>query len=112
MNFRNVDEYVSVLPERHLVIAEKLRQLIKEAAPNLTESIKWNLPCYASGKNICYFVAQRNSLNFGFYDATTLADPEKLLEGTGKKMRHVKIRSIESMPEDALRNLIKQVATV
>ena len=34
-------------------------------------------------------------VNLGFYQGVGLADPEGLLEGTGAKMRHVKIRSLD-----------------
>ena len=33
----------------------------------------------------------RGYINLGFYQGAVLADPERLLEGTGKGLRHVKI---------------------
>ena len=42
----------------------------------------------------------------GFFHGATLADPEGLLQGTGKRMRHVKLRPGEPIDEEALAELI------
>ena len=36
----------------------------------------------------------RGYINLGFYQGAVLADPQRLLEGTGKGLRHAKIRSL------------------
>ncbi|MFN3918642.1 MAG: DUF1801 domain-containing protein, partial [Flavobacteriales bacterium] len=53
-----------------------------------------------------YIAPHKNWVNLGFFSGTDLYDPENLLEGTGKKMRHIKIKSIEQSKNPALRNLI------
>ena len=49
-----------------------------------------------------------------FMRGADLDDPDGLLEGTGKKMRHVKLRSLEEFDarRDALRRLIEAAAGV
>lgn len=42
----------------------------------------------------------------GFFHGAGLADPQGLLEGTGKRMRHVKLRPGADFDADALVNLI------
>lgn len=42
----------------------------------------------------------------GFYYGAMLADPTELLEGTGKRMRHVKLRPGQEPDETALGELI------
>jgi hypothetical protein len=42
----------------------------------------------------------------GFFHGATLADPAGLLEGSGKAMRHVKLRPGQPLDEDALTALI------
>lgn len=46
-------------------------------------------------------------LVFGFYYATELPDPANLLEGTGRSMRHVKVRSADSVDRPELRELVE-----
>src|SRR5690242_5604751 len=47
-------------------------------------------------------------VNVGFFLGAELADPEGLLEGSGKFMRHVKLRSDRELDASALRALIEQ----
>lgn len=108
MAHNNVNEYVAAMPENQQPIAEALRNLIRETAPELEENLKWGMPNYSNAKNLLYLASQKNHVNFGFHDASFLNDPEKLLEGTGAKMRHVKIRTLENIPLEGLRNLILQ----
>ncbi len=44
--------------------------------------------------------------NIGFFNGASLTDPAGLLEGTGKRMRHVKLRPGEALDKDALGALI------
>jgi len=45
-------------------------------------------------------------VNVGFFHGASLADPDRLLEGNGKSMRHVKLRPGASANEAALSSLI------
>ena len=45
-------------------------------------------------------------VNIGFFLGAELADPDGLLEGNGKFMRHVKVRPGQEVNEAALRRLI------
>jgi hypothetical protein len=53
-----------------------------------------------------YVNAFKAHANVGFFHGATLADPAGLLEGTGKRMRHVKLRPGKELDDDALRDLI------
>jgi hypothetical protein len=46
-------------------------------------------------------------VNVGFFQGAALPDPEGLLQGTGKRMRHVKLRPGTAMDAAALRRLIE-----
>lgn len=49
----------------------------------------------------------RTHVNVGFYHGAELPDPEKLLEGRGRQMRHVKLRPGQEADEPALEALIR-----
>jgi len=55
-----------------------------------------------------YVNAFTSHVNVGFFQGTELPDPKGLLEGTGKFMRHVKIRAERQVNEEALTTLIKE----
>ena len=54
-----------------------------------------------------YVNAFRDHVNVGFFRGAEIADPEGLLEGTGRFMRHVKLRPEGSVDDTALTNLIE-----
>jgi len=54
-----------------------------------------------------YVNAFRDHVNVGFFQGASLADPDGLLQGSGKRMRHVKVRFGEAVNSDALNALIE-----
>jgi len=53
-----------------------------------------------------YVNAFRAHVNVGFFYGASLEDPARLLEGAGKRMRHVKVRPGQPVNEAALGELI------
>ena len=53
-----------------------------------------------------YVNAFKDHVNVGFFYGALLKDPAHLLEGTGKRMRHVKLRPGQDVDAAALSNLI------
>ena len=49
----------------------------------------------------------KNHVNVGFFYGALLADPHALLEGSGKRMRHVKLEADVELNREALRKLIR-----
>ena len=54
-----------------------------------------------------YVNAFKAHVNVGFFHGAELTDPDRLLEGTGKFMRHVKLRPGDTVDAAALRKLIE-----
>ncbi len=91
-------------------MAAALRKLVKEAAPELEEEGKrgWGNILYKAGEVVCAISPHKDHINVNFYKGTSLSDPNHLLEGTGKALRHVKINSLDTMPTEALTQLIQE----
>jgi hypothetical protein len=95
-------------------LAHLLRKLVIEVMPNVVE-VPWpkmRMASYGVGpkkksEHFCYISAQKEDINLGFYYGAELPDPEKLLEGTGKLLRHVKIREPQAIRARALRRLLE-----
>lgn len=58
-----------------------------------------------------YVNAFRDHVNVGFFLGASLEDPAGLLEGSGRFMRHVKLRAGDAVDEKALRTLIRAAYT-
>jgi hypothetical protein len=96
-----------------LVIAA--RKLVLEEAPSAVELIYDAYSAVSAGYSFTgrpsecflYVAAYTKGVNMGFWAGTSLPDPDGLLEGTGKRSRHVKIRDLADVQRPALRALIR-----
>lgn len=103
-----VTDYIDTAPEPQKQILLKLRELISTAVPNSIEQFKWRQPTYATEKDYCYLKYTKDHVNLGFTDLGKIDDPNSLLEGTGKKMCHIKLNTIEDANQIVLGTMIKQ----
>jgi hypothetical protein len=99
-------------PISDLVLA--LREIILEQAPDASETI-YQVYTVAiwfgfSGKMkdmFCYITAHAKHVNLGFPRGATLPDPNRVLEGEGKTMRHIKIASENDLNRAWVRRYIQ-----
>ena len=57
---------------------------------------------------ICYIAVMKDRVNLGFHRGAELRDPQRLLEGTGKQMRHIKIRHMSDVMHPAIRAYLQE----
>ena len=57
-------------------------------------------------EHYAYIAVQASHVNLGFYHGASLLDPDGLLEGTGKQLRHVKIRDLSLAKGPAVAKLL------
>ena len=89
-------------------IAESLRRLILDTDPELSESIKWGNPTFERGGKVCYLAATKAYVSLGFFNGAALTDSEGVIEGTGKKMRHLKVRVLSDIRGELLSSWVRQ----
>jgi len=59
-------------------------------------------------EHYAYIAVQSSHVNLGFYHGVSLTDPSGLLEGAGKKLRHVKLHDLASAKRPAITALLRQ----
>ena len=97
-------------PELRKVV-RGLRSFVKKCVPGTNETVNaWGIPTFERKDPFCFFMVGKNHVTFGFLFGTSLPDPEGLLEGTGKNMRHVKVHTMEDLEQKGLRNLVQAAA--
>jgi hypothetical protein len=88
-------------------LARKWFGVMKEGGPDILELLHDGHPtACVGGVALGYVNAFTEHVNVGFYLGSTLPDPAHILEGTGRFMRHVKVRPSGNANHDALRELI------
>jgi hypothetical protein len=82
---------------------------MRSCGPDVRELLHDGCPVACVGDApFAYVNAFKAHANVGFFHGAALADPAALLEGAGKRMRHVKLRLGRELDEDALSGLIMQ----
>ncbi len=61
---KSIDEYIAQFPQEIQEILNKLRQVIKESAPNTEEKISYGMPTFALNGNLVHFAAYKNHIGF------------------------------------------------
>jgi hypothetical protein len=92
-------------------IVRGVRELVQEVVPEVTEAVNpWGIPTFELNGPLCYFMVATKHITFGFPRGTSLDDPKGLLEGTGKNLRHVKLRTVADLRREGLRELVENAA--
>jgi len=105
-----VDSYIEESPAGFGPLLARLRKLIAASAPELNEEFKWSQPVYCLNGPVVYLAVHSDHINLGFYKGARLSDPAKILEGSGKFLRHVKIFTSSDIQVAPLKRLIRQAA--
>ncbi|MGC2359626.1 MAG: DUF1801 domain-containing protein [Thermoplasmata archaeon] len=99
----------STAPEGDLGrVSEAVHEVVRAIGPDLTIVKKWGMPWY-TGRDLVVLVGTfQRHVAVEFWRGTSLRDPHHLLEGTGKNMRHVKLRSVAAATAPALIALFRE----
>ena len=111
------DDLMSELPPGTAAVVEpiarKLREVILDDFPDAIEVVRLGdgAASYGVGpkkmsESHVYVMPQAEYVNLGFWHGVGLPDPNGLLQGTGAKMRHIKVRSVDEAESHAVRALV------
>ena len=111
LNNEVFETWLSEQPEKSHNLIREIRSAIIAAGHNFTEGIKWGSPCYwlpeISRRTITWIQPHKDYVRLGFFNGATMPDPQNLLEGTGKKLRHIKIHNLSDTTPQTLTNYVK-----
>ena len=95
-------------PDELAAIAQRWFEVMRNCGDDVRELLHDDQPTACVGDAaFAYVDAFTAHVNVGFFLGAEIADPKGLLEGTGKFMRHVKLRPERDVDTMALRTLIE-----
>jgi hypothetical protein len=100
-------EFFASLAKPQLPLAKALRAAVRKAAPKAEETVRMGWLFFEVEGPICFLQPHAKHLNLGFWRGAHLPDPRGLLEGTGRHMRHVKLRAPEDVDAAAIGALVR-----
>jgi hypothetical protein len=106
-----IDAYVAQRNPALKGVVTAVRRLVKKTVPAAAEAVnQWGIPVFELNGTLCFLMVAKQHVSLGFSQGTSLPDPAKLLEGTGKNIRHVKLRTPEQADNPHLENLLIEAA--
>jgi hypothetical protein len=92
-------------------VTKAVRALVKKAVNGVEEYVNpWKIPSFDAHGPLCCFMVGKEHVTFAFMRGAALSDPEKLLEGTGKGVRHVKLRTVADVKRPGVKKLVVEAA--
>jgi hypothetical protein len=94
------------------LIAAHWFRLIRKTGDDVTELLHDGYPTACIGEfPFAYVGAFKSHVNVGFFYGAELKDPKNILQGSGKRMRHAKVRPDRKIESQALETLIAEAYT-
>jgi hypothetical protein len=104
-----VDDFVNtkVLPEFRPVV-EMLRRLMRENAPGVREFMSYGIPNYKGNRGLAVISPTKKNITFAFSKGAEFEDEYGLLQGVGHVSKHIKLKTVDDVPQEALIYYINQ----
>jgi uncharacterized protein YdhG (YjbR/CyaY superfamily) len=95
-----IEAWFDTLQPEQQEMARALRGLLVAAEPSLAQSIKWgNLMFTSGGRHALAIVIHKDHANLQVFNGLTLFERFPMLEGSGKGMRHLRLRYRQPLDE-------------
>jgi hypothetical protein len=115
-----IDDRIGELDDWRGKTLSKVRELIKEADPDVVEEWKWakatnpGTPVWSHNGGICTGEAYKSVVKLTFFKGASLNDPSGLFNSSldGKVRRAIDIKEADQINERALQTLIREAVAL
>jgi hypothetical protein len=104
-----IDQYIIHASEDQTWLMNELRKMIHLYFPAIKEDFKWGRPVFSLEKDEIYFKCAKTHLTLGFFHAEKLKTQVELLEGSGKDMRHIKLKKKSDLNTELIKQWFDQI---
>jgi uncharacterized protein YdhG (YjbR/CyaY superfamily) len=106
LKFRDIDDYHASFPADTQKILEQLRQTIKQAAPQATETISYGMPAFRHKKVLVYYAVHKEHI--GFYPTPNpIAHFKPELEKYNTSKAAIQFPIDRSLPLNLIKKIVK-----
>ena len=107
---QHIDRYIQEHADWRGKLLARLRKLIRESAPELTEEWKWGVPVWVYKGNVVASGVFKDHVKLNFFKGASLKDPRKLFNAglEAKGSRGIDLREGEEIDETVLKDLIRE----
>ena len=106
---QQIDNFIKELTDWRGKMVARLRKLILETAPSLTEEWKWGVPVWSHKGNVVAAGVFKDHVKLNFFKGASLDDPKGLFNAglEAKATRAIDIAESDEIDEAALKDLVR-----
>ena len=106
---QQITNYIAELSDWRGEMLARLRELVLEAAPDVTEEWKWDTPVWSQKGNVLAVAAFKDHVKLNFFKGASLDDPQRLFNAglDAKTTRAIDLTEGDKIDESALKDLIR-----
>ena len=106
---QQIDTYIQGMDDWRGMMIARVRKLILDAAPELTEEWKWDTPVWSHKGNVVAAGVFKDHVKLNFFKGASLGDPRGLFNAglEAKATRAIDIAEGEEIDEVALKELVR-----
>jgi hypothetical protein len=106
---QRISQHIAELGDWRGATLGKLRKLILEASPGITEEWKWNSPVWSQNGLVCSASPFKDHVKLNFFQGASLADPKHLLNAglEAKVTRAIDFGEGDKVDDAALKDLVR-----
>jgi hypothetical protein len=107
---QHIDNHIKELTDWRGKLLARLRKLILEAAPELSEEWKWDTPVWSHKGNVVAGGAFKDHIKLNFFKGASLKDPNGLFNAglDAKATRGIDFHEGDEINESALKDLVRE----
>jgi len=105
-----IDKQIKDLPDWRGKLLARLRKLVLEASPELTEDWKWDTAVWAAKGNVVAGGVFKDHVKLNFFKGASLKDSKKLFNSglDAKASRSIDFSEDSKVDESALKELVRE----
>lgn len=107
MKVNTIDDYISLQPGEDFEALEKIRSVIKSAAPAAVETISYNMPAFKLNGMLVGFANWKNHIGFYPWNSTTVKVFEKELQAYQTSKGAIQFQKNQPLPVALIKKIVK-----
>lgn len=110
---KTINNYIDKVAPEFVSIVIKLRSIIKQSLPGITEKISYNIPFYYYEGPLCYINVRKNYVDLGFAKGFALSNKQGLLDMKDRKqVASLRYYLEENIDKTIIQELLIEAASV
>lgn len=102
-----IEEWLRGQPKDLRGLCAAAREALDLALPDARHAIKWGFPTWVGKGTVVALLPYTRHVNLQFHRGASLPDPDRLLLGSGKELRHVRLEHAKDLKTPAVRALLR-----